>query len=476
MGNTQKLGTLVNGLFTDASGNVGIGGSPSGSYKLQVSGSLATSQLWQLADNSAEMKIGRYNSSFPNAYIDAIGPSGDVGFQFRTQVGGAGGGTKMVITAAGNVGIGTSSPSQSLSIAYSNGGAQTIIYNTSTGHSVFSNNTADKDINYQVSGTGGHYFATAGLGRVSILSDGHLKLTSTSGGGTNLDMYLLENDGLYLNSNEGATARGIYFQTGGTERMRISSGGNVLIGNGTLNTPSNLLSIATTSADQGIVLMTQSNGATNSRWGIVNPGINNTAYIGTFVNNDFAFYSYSIERMRITTAGSVCINTTTADAQGLSFNASGTGVTMYLTNPSVNAGTEYIILNNTTSGTHTTTNMQFRRVGTVKGSITNDNSTTSFNTTSDYRLKEDFKDFNALSIIDLIKVYDFKWKIENKRMHGVIAHEIAEVLPYTTFGEKDGLNEKGEMMPQQVDYGKLTPVLLKAIKELKAEIDILKNK
>ena len=116
MGNTQKLGTLVNGLFTDASGNVGIGGSPSGSYKLQVSGSLATSQLWQLADNSAEMKIGRYNSSYPNAYIDAVGPSGDVGFQFRTQIGGAGGGTKMVITATGNLGIGTTTPDALLRI------------------------------------------------------------------------------------------------------------------------------------------------------------------------------------------------------------------------------------------------------------------------------------------------------------------------------------------------------------------------
>jgi hypothetical protein len=68
-------------------------------------------------------------------------------------------------------------------------------------------------------------FYTAGSERLRITSDGKLKLTSTSGGGTNLDMYLLENDGLYINSNEGATARGIYFQTGGTERMRISSAG-----------------------------------------------------------------------------------------------------------------------------------------------------------------------------------------------------------------------------------------------------------
>jgi len=66
--------------------------------------------------------------------------------------------------------------------------------------------------------------------RLRITADGKLKLTSTSAGGTNLDMYLLENDGLYINSNEGATGRAIYLQTGGTERMRITSAGSVIIG------------------------------------------------------------------------------------------------------------------------------------------------------------------------------------------------------------------------------------------------------
>jgi hypothetical protein len=46
-----------------------------------------------------------------------------------------------------------------------------------------------------------------------------------SGGGTRADFTITENDGLYINSNEGATARNIILQTGGTERMRITSGG-----------------------------------------------------------------------------------------------------------------------------------------------------------------------------------------------------------------------------------------------------------
>jgi hypothetical protein len=69
-----------------------------------------------------------------------------------------------------------------------------------------------------------------------------------------------------------------------------------------------------------------------------------------------------------------------------------------------------------------------------------------------------------------IKVYDFKWKADGSRMDGVIAHELAEVLPYAVQGEKDA-----EEM-QQVDYSKLVPIMIKAIQELKLEIEQLKNK
>jgi hypothetical protein len=55
-------------------------------------------------------------------------------------------------------------------------------------------------------------------------------------------------------------------------------------------------------------------------------------------------------------------------------------------------------------------------------------------------------------------------------MDGVLAHELAEVLPYAVHGIKDG-----EEM-QQVDYSKIVPVMVQAIKDLKQELDLLKNK
>ena len=104
------------------------------------------------------------------------------------------------------------------------------------------------------------------------------------------------------------------------------------------------------------------------------------------------------------------------------------------------------------------------------GSITRNGSATSvlFNTSSDYRLKEDLQDFNALDLVDNITAYDYKWKDTEQRDYGFVAHELQEVMPNVVSGEKDG-----EEM-QKLDYSKLTPVLLKAIQELKQEIETLK--
>ena len=93
-----------------------------------------------------------------------------------------------------------------------------------------------------------------------------------------------------------------------------------------------------------------------------------------------------------------------------------------------------------------------------------------YTSVSDYRLKQDFKDYNALSLIANIKTYDYELKLDKSRMFGVIAHELQEVLPYAVHGVKDGIDIQG------VDYSKIVPVLVKAIQELSAELDELKSK
>ena len=103
------------------------------------------------------------------------------------------------------------------------------------------------------------------------------------------------------------------------------------------------------------------------------------------------------------------------------------------------------------------------------GYITTNGTDIFYANTSDYRLKEDLKDFNGLDMVSNINVYDFKWKESDNRMYGVVAHELQEIVPQAVVGNKD------EEKLQAVDYSKLVPILIKSIQELKAEIELLKN-
>ena len=112
----------------------------------------------------------------------------------------------------------------------------------------------------------------------------------------------------------------------------------------------------------------------------------------------------------------------------------------------------------------------FYKASVLVGTIAVTGSATAFNTSSDYRLKEDLQDFNGLDKVSKIPVYDFKWKSDESRSYGVMAHELEEVLPQAVTGEKDAEKMQG------VDYSKIVPLLVKSIQELKAEIDVLKSK
>ena len=125
----------------------------------------------------------------------------------------------------------------------------------------------------------------------------------------------------------------------------------------------------------------------------------------------------------------------------------------------------------------------FRRGSTQVGTISVTGSNTSYNTTSDYRLKQDLKEYNGLDLVKSIKTYDYEWKSDNSRMYGVLAHELQEVIPYAVYGEKDEVDENDEPKMQGVDYSKLVPVLVKAIQEqnqliseLSAKVSALENK
>ena len=186
-----------------------------------------------------------------------------------------------------------------------------------------------------------------------------------------------------------------------------------------------------------------------------------------------AFATGGTERMRITSGGVVQIGGT-ASTIWVSSAASISQIDINTNFPFVIAKNDNLcaILNRTNS---TGGVLEFKYNGTAVGSVSVTGSLTSYNVTSDYRLKEDFQEVKGLDKLCKIKVYDYLWKSDKTRMDGVIAHELQEVLPYAVTGEKDELDKDGKAKMQSVDYSKLVPVLVKAIQEQQSQIEELKE-
>jgi hypothetical protein len=120
--------------------------------------------------------------------------------------------------------------------------------------------------------------------------------------------------------------------------------------------------------------------------------------------------------------------------------------------------------------------LMFQNQGSTIGQVTAPSgSSVSYTSTSDYRLKKDLKPFKGLELINQLKTYDFAWKIDDSRMYGFMAHELQKVLPYLVTGQKDAVDSNGKIIPQTLDYGKLTPILVKAIQEQDETINNLKK-
>ncbi len=170
--------------------------------------------------------------------------------------------------------------------------------------------------------------------------------------------------------------------------------------------------------------------------------------------------SSTSEAMRIDASGNLLVGTT---------STLGGATDDFVTVANVDGGRGGIRIGNT-GGSSNTSCMRFHNSNGVVGGIRTSGSATAYDTSSDYRLKEDLKDFDGLDKVSKIPVYDFKWKVDNSRSYGVLAHELQEVVPIAVNGKKDAEEMQG------VDYSKIVPLLIKSIQELKAEVESLKNK
>ena len=188
--------------------------------------------------------------------------------------------------------------------------------------------------------------------------------------------------------------------------------------------------------------------------------------------------------MRITSGGNVLFGTQNTT----SFGSGGSGFV------SASANKKVLYQGANTTGGNTL-QIYYNPNGAV-GNITISGTSTSYNTSSDYRLKEDWQPMaNALDRVEALKPINFAWKADGSRVDGFLAHELAEVIPEAVTGEKDAteeyeipavLDEEGNVIEeattgvrdvyQGIDQSKIVPLLVAAIQELKAEIELLKTK
>jgi hypothetical protein len=386
---------------------------------------------------------------------------------------------RMTITSGGNVGIGSASPGYRLQVDGPSGDwAAHIKGSTSSGNSYglfIDAGTTSADLAFLVRNAGAttNFFTITGTGAATFSSSvtaTQLNATTTTAGYaailTNTNG-ASDSNGLLVRAGSTSTEYVVRFapQSDASTFFTVKGNGNVGIGTTSpgqklsLGSPLGISSDATAygSNDQGSIMWSyEFTGIFPRHLDIIAAGSPDGTNGGgniRFFTNPVTNGANSVERMRITSGGNVIIGGTGSSGEGTLTLRKDGGTPATISNESVSGN--LILFSGNGSGT--------------LGSITHNGSNVAYNTSSDYRLKQDLKEFNGLDVLLSIKTYDYQWKSNNSRMYGVIAHELQSILPYAVIGEKDGIEMQG------VDYSKIVPVLVKAIQELKAEIDVLKS-
>ena len=349
-------------------------------------------------------------------------------------------GTGDTIIASGNVGVGNTSPSQKLTVE---GTA----------------NNQNSEIKITASGVASGYLGSNSNG-LNIGTDSHniVFKTAVTGGGS-----------------VGAT---------GSEKVRITTAGDVGIGR---SDPQNIVG----NSGGGLVVKNDaSRAATTTAIAFQDSSGNN---MFSQLHNGQAIFSTGAvgskaERMRINSAGEI-------NVAGKSSNANNIGNT-YFHIQNANRGHD-LRFAKSESGSFDA--LVFYHSGSAVGYISYGNSSTSYNTSSDYRLKENVTDITgATDRLKQLNPVRFNFIADaDTTVDGFLAHEVADIVPEAISGTKDAMrDEEYEVTPavldddgnevtpavmgtrsvpdyQGIDQSKLVPLLVAALQEQQTAIEAL---
>ena len=358
---------------------------------------------------------------------------------------------KLVIDTNGKVGIGTASPSQKLEVhdassttTSNDGGVGIVIKNTN------STDNNQGSLEFQNS---------AGTKTASIIStftdhssnEGQLSFCTGPGGGTFAEAMRIDANGRV---GIGVTSPSLALEVSDNNTNGVLGVKNTSNDRNTFKSSNaagtRTLDIGNNSSGHGILNIRNSSGTVNTQ----------------LLGSGDSYFN----------GGDVLIGKTSSGiaVDGVEFNTS-SHFTNFTRERNSSGGT---IMQVNRTGSEDGSVISFMRSGSEKGSISVTSSATAFNTSSDYRLKENITSLSScIDTVSKIKPSTFNFiDTPNQTVDGFIAHELAEVVPQAVSGEKDGIDEHGEPIYQGVDHSKLVPLLVGAIQELKAEIEQLKNK
>ena len=178
--------------------------------------------------------------------------------------------------------------------------------------------------------------------------------------------------------------------------------------------------------------------------------------------------------MRITQAGHILANTTsvldlgTGSTSGINLNASNIIVAS-------RSNGESLSLQRTNSNGNIA--LFFKGTSSV-GGISVNNSATSFNTSSDYRLKENVVDLSdAITRVKQLAPKRFNFIVDAETtVDGFLAHEAQTVVPEAVTGTHNEVDDDSNPVYQGIDQSKLVPLLTAALQEAIAKIETLETK